>query len=161
MKLPLAASVVIVVECDGRILMIEEDRGAVKGPIWYFPAGALEAGESLADAARRETREETGYEVEPVALVALDHGTFREPDGLHWWRFVVSARLIGSQGSDRPATAEPFVKRIAWFATDELQGLPLRNRDAVELCKRLDAGRELPLDRCVLSPDGTLEGFFM
>lgn len=162
MKLPVAVTVVVIVERDGRFLMVEEDRGAAStGPIWYFPAGALEAGESLADAARRETLEETGYAVEPFALTSLDHGAFRAPDGLLWWRLVIAARLIGLKGSDRPPIAQTSVMRSAWFDAAEIQGLHLRNPDAGELCKRLEAGRGLPLDRCHLSTDGTLEGFFI
>ena len=51
--------------------MVEEQ--ADGNIVFNQPAGHLEAGESLADAARRETLEETGWEVEPVAFLGLYH----------------------------------------------------------------------------------------
>lgn len=42
-------------------LLIRQFRFAARGWLWEFPAGGLEAGESLAQAARRELMEEVGY----------------------------------------------------------------------------------------------------
>lgn len=81
--IPVAATVVLVREGgDGpEVLLIERpDRGPFAGA-WVFPGGRIEegdrdrAGESEEDVARRagvrETREETGLEVDPDALVTL------------------------------------------------------------------------------------------
>lgn len=38
---------------------------------WEPPGGVLETGESITDGLRREVREETGLEVEPVALTGV------------------------------------------------------------------------------------------
>jgi 8-oxo-dGTP diphosphatase len=58
-KPPIAAAVIVK---DGRVLMVRRrvSEGALS---WQFPAGAVEAGESTADAAVRETLEETGLKV--------------------------------------------------------------------------------------------------
>ena len=64
-----------VAEWAGQILLcrraIEPRRG-----FWTLPAGFMENGESAADAARRETQEEAGAEVEieaPFAMVSVAH----------------------------------------------------------------------------------------
>lgn len=44
-----------------RFLLIRQFRFAAKGWLWEFPAGGLEKGETLAEAARRELIEEVGY----------------------------------------------------------------------------------------------------
>jgi 8-oxo-dGTP pyrophosphatase MutT (NUDIX family) len=52
---------------DGRLLLEHrKDDG-----LWGLPAGWVETGETPADALIREFREETGLEVEPVALIGL------------------------------------------------------------------------------------------
>lgn len=157
MQLPVAVSIVIVVKSNHRYLMVEEDRGGETGAVWYFPSGALEKDESLAEAARREVREETGYDVEPVAVIAIDHGAFRKPSGLLWWRFAISARLMSDE---RQAVDEPDILTVDWFDTDQLAGLQLRRRDVPGLIERLSSGHGLLLDACNVFEDGKLEGFF-
>lgn len=152
-----AAAVVVLVESSGRFLLTEEDRGGESGPVWYFPSGALEAGESLADAARREVREETGYEVEPLDVIAIDYGEFQDWPGLLWWRFAISARLVS--GSRQPIE-ESGILSVRWCAIDQLARLRLRSPDAIDLCERVRSGHGLPLDACQLAEDGRLEGFF-
>jgi 8-oxo-dGTP pyrophosphatase MutT (NUDIX family) len=95
-------------------------------------------GESLAAAARREVLEETGYTVETVGLIQLDHGRFSSYPSLPWWRLAISARLTG---------AEPAAR------LDE-------DADAVDLALRCQSGAGLPLAACRLAPDGRLAGFF-
>jgi 8-oxo-dGTP pyrophosphatase MutT (NUDIX family) len=58
---------------DGRILLLRRSDGE---NLWGFPGGAIEPGERAADAVVREVREETGLEVEPVALI----GVYSSPD---------------------------------------------------------------------------------
>ena len=63
------ATVATVVERDGRFLMIEEvSSGRV---VLNQPAGHLEENELFADAALRETMEESGWEVELKYLVGM------------------------------------------------------------------------------------------
>jgi ADP-ribose pyrophosphatase YjhB (NUDIX family) len=42
---------------------------------WMIPGGSIELGETVADAAVRKVREETGLTVEPYALLGADSGT--------------------------------------------------------------------------------------
>ena len=60
-------TVATVVVRDGRLLMVEER--AQGRLVFNQPAGHLEPDESLLDAARRETLEETGWEVAPTAFI--------------------------------------------------------------------------------------------
>jgi 8-oxo-dGTP pyrophosphatase MutT (NUDIX family) len=55
----------LVFDEDGRVLLIRA-RDLRNQPVWTLPKGALNPGESSADAALREVREETGYRCELV-----------------------------------------------------------------------------------------------
>lgn len=52
------------VEKEGKFLIIQRAKGASFAGLWEFPAGRVEFGEKLEDAARRELREETGLAAE-------------------------------------------------------------------------------------------------
>ncbi len=55
----------LVIDEHGRALLIRA-RDLRRRPVWTLPKGTLNAGESSAEAALREVREETGYRCEVV-----------------------------------------------------------------------------------------------
>jgi len=62
-------TVASVIERDGRFLLVEERAdGRI---VFNQPAGHLESGESLVEAARRETLEETAWTVELTGIVGV------------------------------------------------------------------------------------------
>ena len=55
---------------DGRLVLVRQYRYAVDALVWELPAGRLDPGESVEDAARREMEEEVGLRprrLEPLA----------------------------------------------------------------------------------------------
>jgi 8-oxo-dGTP pyrophosphatase MutT (NUDIX family) len=62
-------TVAAVAERDGRFLVVEEE---IRGKrVFNNPAGHLDPGESLIQAVRRETLEETGWDFEPEAVTGI------------------------------------------------------------------------------------------
>ena len=57
-------------DADGRIWLLRRTQHEGAG-LWTFPGGYVELGESVADAARRETREELEMEIELGDLVGV------------------------------------------------------------------------------------------
>lgn len=101
----------------GRVLILRRADGA---NLWGFPGGAMEVGESAAEAVVREVREEAGLEVEPVALIGLYSSpeyTFCYPNG-DWVQPVTvffECRVVG--GSLRPDQLE--IVGAQYFGVDD------------------------------------------
>ncbi|RAV22994.1 NUDIX hydrolase [Paenibacillus contaminans] len=68
------AEIVLVVSVsiirDGKLLMVKENKPAVRNK-WNFPGGRIEQGEHIFEAARREAKEETGYDIELTGTTGI------------------------------------------------------------------------------------------
>ncbi len=132
-------TVATVVEDKGRFLLVEELIGGK--PVFNQPAGHLDPDETLIEAARRETMEETGCEVEPYALVGVYQMNVR---GRHFVRFAFAARLIAHYPE---RSLDDGILRAVWLDRDEI-GKSHRLRSAMVLRSIDDyrAGRRVALD---------------
>ena len=84
--------------------------------LWEFPGGSVELGERLADALRREMREEFGVEIAVGDLLdVVDH--ILPDEGQHW----VSPTFLCRVTCGEPVIREPDkCAAIGWFAPDEM-----------------------------------------
>lgn len=87
----------------GRALLIRRGKEPLKGE-WSIPGGLLELGEDLQAAVRRELKEETGLDVEPLECVLVFDRI--EPDaGRVKYHYVIIDYLCRRKGGRlRPAT---------------------------------------------------------
>uniref|UniRef100_W5NE77 Nudix (nucleoside diphosphate linked moiety X)-type motif 18 n=1 Tax=Lepisosteus oculatus TaxID=7918 RepID=W5NE77_LEPOC len=105
------------------VLMMQEAKPECHGQ-WYLPAGRMEENESIVEGMRREVREETGLECDPVTLLLV------QENGPRWIRFTFLARATGGMiKTEAEADSESLQAR--WW--DRLSHLPLRARDILPL----------------------------
>jgi 8-oxo-dGTP pyrophosphatase MutT (NUDIX family) len=138
-------TVASIVPRDGKFLLVEE---VVRGElVLNQPAGHLEPGESLPAAARRETLEETGWEIELTALVGVYQWTNPVGDS-HFLRFTYAA---APQRHDPQRPLDAGIVRVLWLTRDEIAAEHTRLRSPMVL-RCIDdwlGGRSLPLDAVV------------
>jgi ADP-ribose pyrophosphatase YjhB (NUDIX family) len=107
---------------DGAVLLIRRtDNGT-----WALPGGAVEMNESVADAAIRETFEETGIKVEVTGLL----GVYSDPRHIiHFtsndevrreFSVVLTARPVGGAPTRSAESSE-----VRWVAPADLDGHPM------------------------------------
>ena len=99
-----------VLEHEGRVLLGRR-RDDPRAGAWDLPGGFLEEGEDAVAGLRREVREETGLEIEPVEFL----GTWSEP---YWRRTVLCLTWLAhvTGGDERPG--DDLVE-LRWFGPDD------------------------------------------
>jgi ADP-ribose pyrophosphatase YjhB (NUDIX family) len=73
---------------DGKVLIVRRARKPALN-LYSLPGGAVEAGESLADAVVREVSEETSLTIEPIALAGHREATTHDKEGRVERHFVI------------------------------------------------------------------------
>jgi 8-oxo-dGTP diphosphatase len=117
---PLLAASVAVLR-DHHVLVAVRGRGLMAGR-YSLPGGLVEPGETLAEAALRELREEVGVEAEIIAF--LDHVEVieRDDDGRIRHHFVIAAHAARWLGGEPRPGAEAI--DVRWVDEDQAAALP-------------------------------------
>ncbi|MFF0471494.1 NUDIX hydrolase [Micromonospora zamorensis] len=128
------AVTVFVQDDQGRVLLIQRtDNG-----LWALPGGAQDFGEYIAETAVRETREETGIEVEVTGVVGIytnPNHVVEYSDGEVRQQFSICFRGQFLRGT--PTTSEES-SAVEWVERDKLDGLSINP----SMLLRIDHGFE-------------------
>lgn len=126
------------------VLLVRRANEPFRGS-WGLPGGAVELGETVVEALRREVREETGLEIEVGPLVRYKDAIGRDPDSReirhHYVVLFFLAYPVG--GRLRAASDAAEVRWVPRGRLEELQLVP----DAAEIVDaawRLRAGTTGP-----------------
>jgi len=140
------ATVAAVVERDGRLLMVEED--TPDGLRLNQPAGHLDPGETLQQAAVRETLEETGWSVEPVAMLGLYMARYVSARAGVDVTYLRHAFVCRPMSQDAGRALDTGIVRALWMTPAEILACADRHRSPLVSRTVADwlAGRRFPLD---------------
>ncbi len=113
----------VVVWREDRVLLIRRSRPPRAGQ-WSLPGGAQELGETVAETARREVREETGLELARLDLLTVVDLVERTAEGD---RVLYHYTLIDFTAEAAPGTAMAGddAAAVAWFPETGLEALGL------------------------------------
>jgi len=135
-------TVATVIHRDGKFLMVRErDQGR---EVINQPAGHVEPGETLQQAALRETLEETGWHVSLTAFLGIS--TYHSPaNGTTYYRVSFSAEPLHEA---RDAVLDSDIIAAEWLAPDDLlaETARLRSPLVMSTLETFLSGRHYPLD---------------
>jgi len=120
---PAPAVAAVIVE-NGKLLLVERAVEPSKGK-WSVPGGSVEWGEPLAEALKREVREETGLEIEVEKVAGVFDLIIRNEAGKPQYHYVIVdffACVIGGElvpGDD--------AAKARWVPVEELDNYELSN----------------------------------
>ncbi|QPK65115.1 NUDIX hydrolase [Methylomonas sp. LL1] len=107
-------TVAAVIEKDGHFLLVEETTD--NGLAFNQPAGHLEPGEDLISAVKREVEEETAWQFEPEAIVAIQLWR-RTPDHPSFVRFCFTGN-VHNHNPNRKLDAD--IVATHWLSRDQI-----------------------------------------
>jgi len=114
------SAVMMAVDENDRVLLVRQFRLPAETDLWEIPAGRIDHGESPLDAAKRELREETGYDAKDWTQLAsywASPGYVDEKMNL----FLATGLTEGQQ-----QTMEDERIELGWFGKEQL-GQMIRN----------------------------------
>ncbi|MEQ1674967.1 MAG: NUDIX hydrolase [Candidatus Nitrotoga sp.] len=138
-------TVAAILERDGKFLLVEEE--SATGLVLNQPAGHLESGENLLDAAVRETLEESAYRFEPQHLIGI-YRWHSDVSHTTYLRFAFTGKIL-THYPDQPL--DTGIVRAVWMTLDEIRESQTRHRSPLVLRCVEDclAGKRFPLDLLV------------
>ena len=112
---------VLTYDASGQVLLVRH----ADGDVWTTPGGMIEPGETPANAAVRETWEETGLIVALTRIIGVFGGelctsTYSNGDRIAWVSTVFEGRATG--GTLRPDHEETL--EVRYVGRDEMRKLP-------------------------------------
>lgn len=101
-----------VVEKDDKYLLVQEAQEKCRGK-WNIPAGRLDPNETIFDAAKREVKEECGFDVELTGVCQI--GTIKREDDA-WVSVIFSTRVLNGDIKFDPNE----ILDAKWFTYEEI-----------------------------------------
>ncbi len=117
----------LVLDPNDRILLFRFSP-ETKAPFWATPGGAVDEGESFAEAARRELLEETGFDLDVGEVIAIQHNRFTAFWGdeiiaeEHYFHVRTQSREIDT--SRHEETERQVMTQHRWFEHAEIAVWP-------------------------------------
>ncbi len=142
-----AAVIVAPMTPDGRLLLIRQERMPIRAAIWEMPAGQIDNAEAddeaIREMARRELREETGYELALGGeLISLGH-YFASPGFTDEYGYLFLARPVEHSAREDDQDEAESILDCRAFAIGEIRRMiadnEIRDANTLGICARLAA----------------------
>lgn len=135
-------TVATIVSQKDRYLMVKEYDGGKL--VINQPAGHVEPGEDIIDAAIRETYEETGWHVDINGFIGIYTST-SPATGITYYRLAFTARPLSL---DEQAVIDADIQEVVWLSSEKIRqnNNQLRSELVIDCLNDYEQGKILPLD---------------
>ncbi|MCK4634567.1 MAG: NUDIX hydrolase [Candidatus Aenigmarchaeota archaeon] len=105
------------IEKDGKFLLVQEAKEKVRG-MWNLPGGKVDRMEDIVTAAKREVKEETGYDVKISGLLNITNFLLKD-------RNIVALVLVFKGEITGGEIIEPNkeIQKVGWFTKEEIESM--------------------------------------
>ena len=105
----------LLVDEEGRWLVVKKKYGGLKG-MWSLPAGFVDEGETLEQAAQREVKEETGLDTNVSGIIGIRSGVIKGKISDNMVLFLLTRK----DPSQKPVPCENEISEVEWMTKEEL-----------------------------------------
>ena len=104
-----------VIKQDGKYLLVQENRpGAKVHGLWNFPAGRVEAGDTIEQTALKEAKKECGYDIELIRKLDIFQEKASVPP-----RHAYEAKIIGGELK----WPKDEILDAGWFTLEKIESM--------------------------------------
>ena len=124
-------AIVLAIDYNGKIVLVKRDKEAFKG-YWAIPGGRLRYGETIKNAIKRITKDETGLDVVKLKYIATVQETVIE-NGKEKHHFVLLLHKVIARGELKNAQAYELKKLPGKIVPSDVEMLRLNKKFATSL----------------------------
>lgn len=137
----------VAIKKDRKYLLVKEVKKEIKG-LWNFPAGKVEFGEGLFDAAKREAKEETGFDCEITGLTGVYFFYWDDMPGLS-----IRFNFLGKITSSKQSALADDISETSWFDMKEIEEMDKNNqlRGKTTINQYKDLKKEKSYSKAIIS----------
>lgn len=106
----------VFIEQEGKVLLVKEGRPEIYGK-WNQPAGHLDGFETPFFCARREAKEETGYDIELTGLQGVYYSCNSDS-------YAINFCFLGRPVGESSGSLTDEIIEARWFSRQEIEALP-------------------------------------
>jgi len=114
---PIVAVAALIYNKRGEILLVRRRAEPGKG-LWSIPGGAVETGEKLIDALKREVLEETGLDIKPIDIIDIFEVIKRDEYNRIKYHYIIIDYIAEALSRDLNPSTD--VSDAVWIKIDEV-----------------------------------------
>ncbi|WP_421381111.1 NUDIX hydrolase [Bacillus salacetis] len=105
----------LIIDKEGRWLVVKKKYGGLKG-MWSLPAGFVDEGETLEQAAQREVKEETGLDTNVEGVIGIRSGVIKDKISDNMVLFLLNQEDFAQE----PVPCEDEISEVRWMTKEQL-----------------------------------------